>query len=423
MVPPGIRPVKEERVDVLEGLVGTQQSRLDLFEKCRRYRRESKASQAQAMGIWPYFIPIQSQAGPEVVIDGRPMLMFGSNNYLGLTQDERVKRAMVEAIDRYGSACTGSRVLNGTMDLHIELERRLAAFTRKEAAFVFTTGYQTNLGAISVLVGRDDVALTDRADHASIVDGCRLSFGRTVKYRHNDMADLERLLAQQDPSHGVLIVTDGVFSMEGDLANLSEIVKLKERYGARLLLDDAHGIGVMGANGRGTAEYFGVEDRVDVIMGTFSKSFASTGGFVAGDEDVIYYIKHNARPMIFSAAIPPTQAAAALAALDIIEREPERRVQLWENVHRLKRGVDELGFNTGNSMSPIVPIIIGDEYQLIFFWKRLFEQGLFTNAAVPPSVEPGRALIRMSCIATHKPEHVDRALSILEATGREFGLL
>jgi 8-amino-7-oxononanoate synthase len=390
---------------------------VDLFEKCRKF---TKPKQAEAIGIYPYFIPIESQAGPEVVIGGRRILMFGSNNYLGLTQHPYVREAAIKAIEKYGTSCTGSRLLNGTLDLHHELEYRLARFVGKEAALVFTTGFQVNLGTISALVGRNDVVLADRANHASIVDGCRLAFGKTFKYAHNDMTELEELLAAHAGKAGILIVVDGVFSMEGDLANLPEIVRLKKKYGARLMVDDAHGIGVMGPRGRGTAEHFGLLDEVDLIMGTFSKSFASTGGFIAGDADVIYYIKHNARSFLFSASIPPASAAAALAALDIIEREPERLCQLWANAHRMKSQLDAMGFNTGRSQSPIIPIIIGEEVRLGFFWRRLFDNGVFVNAAVPPAVEPGHALLRTSCMATHEPRHVDQALEAIYRVGREL---
>ena len=394
-------------------------SSLDVFDKIRGFDRPR---QAEALGLYPYFIPLQSQAGPEVTMAHRPILMFGSNNYLGLTQHPAVREAATKALERFGTSCTGSRLLNGTLDLHLELEERLAAFARKEATLVFTTGYQTNLGVISALVGRHDVVITDRADHASIMDGCRLSFGEVVKFRHNDMAHLEQVLVEYAGRKGMLIVVDGVFSMEGDLINLPEVVRLKKKYGARLLLDDAHGTGALGQYGRGTAEHFGLEDDVDVLVSTFSKSLASTGGFVAGSRDLIYYIKHNARSLLFSASIPPASAAAALAALDICQTDLERRARLWHNIHRLKAGLLSLGLDTGRSESPVVPIIIGGELQLGFFWKELFKRGLFVNAAVPPAVEPGRALIRSSCIATHTDEHVDRALDIVAGAAKQLNI-
>lgn len=392
---------------------------MDPFEKCAAFDRPRAA---EALGCYPYFIPIQSQAGPEVMVDGRPMLMFGSNNYLGLTQHPSVTEAAIKAVEKYGTSCTGSRFLNGTLDLHVQLEQRLAEFTRKPASLVFTTGYQTNLGVISALVGRHDVVVIDRTDHASIVDGCRLGWGEIIKYRHNDMEHLEQVLAANAEQHGVLLIVDGIFSMEGDLSNLAEIVRLKKKYGARLILDDAHGVGVLGESGRGTAEHFGVESEVDLIIGTFSKSIASTGGFVAGDADILYYIKHHARSMVFSASIPPASAAAALAALDVIESEPERRQHLWKIVAAWKSGLESLGMDTGATATQIVPIIVGDDMKLAFFWRRMFDYGLYANAAVPPAVDPGRALIRSSCIATHTEEHLDRALAIVERAARELGV-
>jgi len=393
---------------------------LDLFDKCGRL---TKPREAQLGGFYPYFVPIESPSGPEVIIGGKPMIMLGSNNYLGLTQHPTVIEAARAAIDRYGTGCTGSRLLNGTLDLHQELERRLARFVGKESALVFTTGFQVNLGVISALVGRNDVLILDRADHASIVDGARLSFGKTVRFPHNDMGQLERILQAHAGSSGCLIVVDGVFSMEGDLANLPEIVRLAQRYGARVMVDDAHGVGVMGPDGRGTAHHFGLEEQVDLIMGTFSKSFASTGGFVAGSEEVIYYIKHTARAFLFSASIPPASAAAALAALDVIESEPERVDKLWANARRMKHELDALGFDTGASTTPIIPIVVGEEYRLAFLWRKVFDSGVFVNAAVAPAVEPDHALLRTSYMATHEPRHLDRALAVFEQAGKEFGLI
>ncbi len=393
---------------------------MDLFDKCGRL---TKPREAQLGGFYPYFVPIESPSGPEVIIGGKPMIMLGSNNYLGLTQHPTVIEAARAAIDRYGTGCTGSRLLNGTLDLHQELERRLARFVGKESALVFTTGFQVNLGVISALVGRNDVLILDRADHASIVDGARLSFGKTVRFPHNDMGQLERILQAHAGSSGCLIVVDGVFSMEGDLANLPEIVRLAQRYGARVMVDDAHGVGVMGPDGRGTAHHFGLEEQVDLIMGTFSKSFASTGGFVAGSEEVIYYIKHTARAFLFSASIPPASAAAALAALDVIESEPERVDKLWANARRMKHELDALGFDTGASTTPIIPIVVGEEYRLAFLWRKVFDSGVFVNAAVAPAVEPDHALLRTSYMATHEPRHLDRALAVFEQAGKEFGLI
>lgn len=392
---------------------------MDPFDKFSRFTR---AREAEAIGAYPYFIPMQSEAGPEVTMNGRPMLMFGSNNYLGLTQHPRVKEAALRAVERYGTSCTGSRYMNGTLDLHLELEARLARFLGKEAALVFTTGFQTNLGVISAIVGRHDVAVIDRTDHASIIDGCRLSFGETARFRHNDMAQLEEILERHHGKRGLVIIVEGVFSMEGDLADLPAIVRLRERYGARLILDDAHGLGVMGATGAGTAEHFGVADQVDLIVGTFSKSLASTGGFVAGSADALYYIRHHARSMQFAAATPPASAAAALAALDVLEGEPQRRERLWENVRRHRAGLEAAGLDTGRTASQIVPVICGEDMQVVFMWKACFDAGLYTNPSVSPAVEPGRGLLRTSCMATHTADHIDRAVAILAGASQKLGI-
>jgi len=334
-----------------------------------------------------------------------------------------VKEAAKRAIDRYGSGCTGSRLLNGTLDLHEQLEERLTRFLHKEAALVFTTGFQANLGAISALVARHDVVVMDRSDHASIIDGCRLSPGQVLKYRHNDMGHLEDILSSLNGKGGVLIVADGVFSMDGDLADLPGMVRLKKQYGARLILDDAHGIGALGECGRGIMEVFGLEDDVDVVVGTFSKSLASIGGFVGGDRVAIQYIKHNARSMLFSASLPPASAAAALAALDIIEREPKRRVRLWQNVKMMREGLEALGYNVGNTRSPVIPIIVGDSRLVMRFWRELFDAGLYANCIVPPAVQPGHELLRTSYMATHTPEHLHRALDIFETVGTKVGII
>lgn len=392
----------------------------DLFAKCALLE---KPRQAEAMGCYPFFIPLESEAGPEVIIQGRKMVMLGSNNYLGLTQDPRVKEAARQAITKYGSGCTGSRLMNGTLDLHRQLEARLARFARKEDALVFTTGFQTNLGTISALVGRHDTIVLDRSVHASIIDGCRLTYGETLRFKHNDMEDLERVLQSIDPKRGILIIVDGVYSMEGDVANIPELVRLKKKYGARLMVDEAHSVGVFGEGGRGVAEHFGLLDEIDVYTATFSKSFASIGGFVAGSSEVIYFIRHMARALLFSAALPPASAAAALAALDIIETEPELRARLWENTRFLLNGVRSLNFSTGQCESPVVPLIVGDEMRLATFWRGLFDGGIFTNAAVSPAVEPDRALIRTSLMATHTLEHLTRALEVMEATGKRLGIL
>ena len=378
---------------------------------------------AEAFGIYPYFVPIESEAGPEVVINGETKVMLGSNNYLGLTQHPKVKEAARAAVERYGSGCTGSRLMNGTLDLHVELERRLAEWMKCEAALVFTTGFQTNLGTISALVGRHDTVVIDRSDHASIVDGCRLAMGEAIRFKHNDLDDLERVLQKIESGRGILIVVDGVYSMEGDLANLPGIVKLAKKYGARLLVDEAHSAGVFGEQGRGTADHFGLRGEVDLIMTTFSKSFASIGGFIAAEADVIYFIKHNGRAFLFSASLPPASTAAALAALEIIETEPDRRERLWANARRMKKELAGLGFNTGDSKSPVIPIIVGEEMRLATFWRRLLDAGVYTNAAVAPAVEPDRALIRTSYMATHEDKHLDRALEIFAKVGKQCSLI
>lgn len=394
---------------------------MDIFNKCRNFTR---AKEAMAAGLYPYFRAIQSGPGSEVIIDGKKMIMIGSNNYLGLTGHPKVIEASINAIRKYGSGCTGSRFLNGTLDLHEELEYRLAKFMNREAALCFSTGFQTNQGAISTLVGKDDLVFTDRSDHASIVDGCRLAFGKTIKYKHNDMDDLERVLKMyEDTDVGKLIVTDGVFSMEGDIVNLPRLAELAKKYNARIYIDDAHSIGVLGKHGRGTGEYWNMEHAVDIVMGTFSKSFASLGGFIAGDEYVIHYIKHHARALIFSASMPPAAVATVIACLDIIESEPERLEQLWKNTRKMKEGFTSLGFNTGNSKTPIIPIYIGDEERCFAFWKLLFENSVFANPTIAPAVPPGQALIRTSYMATHTEEELDRVLEIFAKLGKKFGLI
>ena len=391
---------------------------LGLLDKCREFTR---AREVMALGIYPYFHPIEQSEASEVIIRGRRLIMVGSNNYLGLTQHPHVKQAAVRAIEKYGSGCTGSRFLNGTLDLHVDLEERLAKFMGREAALTMSTGFQVNLGVISSLVGKDDLIFCDRENHASIFDGCRLSFGRTRKYRHSDMEDLEQQLSQVPREQGKLIVTDGVFSMRGDLCRLPRIVELAEEFGASVMVDDAHGIGVLGKNGRGTAEHFGLEDSVDLVMGTFSKSLASLGGFIAGREDVVHFIKHHARALIFSAAITPASAASALAALDVLEGEPDRRRRLWANAERMKKGLREIGYETGHSDSVIVPVQVGDLVETFTFWKMLFDRGVFTNPVVPPAVPEGECLIRTSYMATHTDAELDQVLEVFRqlAPGRE----
>ncbi len=392
---------------------------MDIFEKCFRY---TAAREARRAGYYPYFQAIESGQGSQVTIRGKRMIMIGSNNYLGLTSHPKLQEAAIKAVKKYGSGCTGSRFLNGTLDIHEELEVKLAEFMGKKAALVFSTGFQTNLGAISTLVGRGDVVITDRADHASILDGCRLSFGKLMKFKHNDMEDLERAL-KTCGGKGKFIVVDGIFSMEGDIADLPNIVRLAKRYGARVMVDDAHSIGVLGENGRGTAEHFGLTDEVDIVMGTFSKSFASIGGFIVAQEEVIDFIKHTSRALIFSASPPPASVAVVLAALEIIKTEPERRRKLWENTRMMLKGFKDMGFDTGTSQTPVIPLIIGDQMKTFTYWRRLFEEGIFANPAIPPAVPPGRSLIRTSYMATHTKEELNRVLEVLGRVGRELGII
>lgn len=391
---------------------------MDLFEKCGAYTR---ARDAAAAGLYPYFLPLEDTEGTEVVIGGHRLLMLGSNNYLGLTTHPKVRQAAIDAVEKFGTSCTGSRFLNGTLALHLALEKRLARFTGKEAALVFSTGFQVNLGTISALVGKGDVVIMDKDDHASIVDGARLGFGKMLRFRHNDAADLERVLKKAGDA-GKLVVVDGLFSMGGDIAPLPEIVPLCKQYGARLMVDDAHSMGVLGG-GRGTAAHFGLVDEVDLIMGTFSKSFASLGGFVAGDAGVMHYVQHNARSLMFSASMPAHCVTPVLAALDIIEGEPEWIDRLWDVTERMRKGLNELGFNTGVSQTPVIPIIIGADDQTLMTWKALYDAGIYTNPVVAPGVPQGMSLLRTSYMATHTHEQIDRALGIFETVGRQMGLI
>ncbi|MBM3334648.1 aminotransferase class I/II-fold pyridoxal phosphate-dependent enzyme [Candidatus Sumerlaeota bacterium] len=376
-----------------------------------------------SQGCYPYFRVIESAQDTEVIVGGRRMLMMGSNSYLGLTNHPKVKEAAIKAIERYGTGCAGSRFLNGTLDLHIELEQKLAAFGEKEAALAFSTGFQTNLGAISALVNRGDVVIIDNTDHASIVDGSRLSFGKTVRFDHNNVTDLERVLGNCPPKAGKMIVVDGIYSMEGDIALLPEIVALAKAHDAAVMVDDAHAIGVLGPRGNGTALHFGLNDDVDVLMGTFSKSLASVGGFVAASKEIIQYLKHHARSMIFSASMPPACAASVIAALDITINEPERRERLWSNTRRMLASLKQLGFDTGMSETPIIPIVVGDDMVACQMWKILQDEGLFVNPVVPPAVPPGRALIRIAVMATHTDDHLDFALEKLTKAGKMLHLI
>jgi 8-amino-7-oxononanoate synthase len=393
---------------------------VDILQKCEDFTVQHEFRKAD---LYMFFRTISSPQEPEVTMDGQKVIMLGSNNYLGLTNHPAVKEASIEAVKRYGTGCAGSRLLNGTLDIHRELEARLASFLGVEEVLTFSTGFQVNLGVLSCLLGRHDVALLDAMDHASIIDGTRLGFGRTLKFKHNDAQDLGAKLARVSDDKGKLVVVDGVFSMEGDLADLPNLVKAKNEHGARLFVDDAHGIGVFGENGRGTGEHFGLESEIDLLMGTFSKSLATVGGYIAADGYVIDYIRHHARSGIFSAAMPPGSAAAALKALEIIETEPERRKQLWETTRYMKRELDNLGFDTGESESPVIPIVIGDDFTCIVMSKRLQEEGVFANPVFAPAVPPGQAMIRTSYMATHEREHCDRALTALAKVGRGLNVI
>jgi 8-amino-7-oxononanoate synthase len=395
------------------------EANLDLFEKCRNY---TAAKEVMAAGFYPYFRVVESEQNPEVIVEGKKMIMLGSNNYLGLTSHPKVKEAAIEAIKKYGSGCAGSRFLNGTLDIHVKLEDKLAKFFRKDAALTFSTGYQTNLGIISSIAVKDDVVVIDKLDHASIIDACRLSFAEVKKFKHNDMGSLEFVL-KGCGDRCKLVVVDGVYSMEGDIAQLPAIVKLCKKYGARLMVDDAHGVGVLGKTGRGTAEHFGLEKEVDIIMGTYSKSMASIGGFVVANEDVIHYIKHTSRPLIFSASPPPASVASVIAALDVIDQEPERRERLWHNTDKMMKAFKKMGFDTGTSETPIIPLLMGEMERAFTMWKILSDEGVFVNPVAPPATPPGRCLIRTSYMATHTDEMLDKVLVILEKAGRKLGII
>ncbi len=393
---------------------------MDLFDKCLSFTR---ADDLKAADLYPYFTPIQEAVGNRIMVGGRPMIMVGSNNYLGLADHPLAKAAAKEAVDRYGVGTCGSRFLTGTIDLHEKLEQRLAKFLNREAALTFSTGYQTNLGIISTVAGKGDDIVIDRMVHASIIDACRLSFATVHKFRHNDMKALERLLASLGSGSGKLIVVDGVFSMEGDIADLPGIVPLARKYGARILVDDAHGMGVLGAHGRGTAEHFGLESEIDLTMGTFSKTFASIGGVVAGAKPVISYIKHHARPLIFSAAATPGSVASVLAILDMLETRPELRARLWAVTERMRTGFQAMGYDTGRSQTPIIPILVGDDEKGFMLWRLLREEGIFTTPVVYPAVPHGQALIRTSYGAGHTDEELDAILAAFEKCGRALGII
>lgn len=394
---------------------------MDLFDKCNDFQQ---AKEMIAAGLYPYFHELQSAQDTEVVMSNHPnILMIGSNNYLGLTNDPRVKQAAIEATEKYGTGCSGSRFLNGTLDLHIQLEKKLANFLHRESALLFSAGFLANLGIISAITTKGEYILCDRANHASIYDGCRLSFARLMKYNHNDMEDLERLLQKLGKDARKLIITDGVFSMEGDIANIPGIVALAKKYNARILVDDAHGVGVLGKNGRGTAEHFGLEDQVDMVMGTFSKSFASMGGFFAGPELACHYIKHFSRPLIFTASMPPSSVASAIKSLEIIQTEPERRENLLKVSTRFRQGLKDRRFSVSDGITPVVPILVGDMEKTFYVCKLLFENDVYVNPVVAPAVPADETMIRTSFTATHTEAQIDRAIEVFTEVGEMVGLI
>ncbi len=393
---------------------------MDVFDKCFAYTR---VEETKSLGLYPYFKPFESEQGPEVIFQGRRIIMIGSNNYLGLTSDTRLKESAIEAIKKYGTCCTGSRLLNGTLDIHEELEAKLASWLGKEAVLVFGTGFLANLGTVPTIVGKSDLVITDREDHASIIDGCRMSFGSQLKYKHNNMEDLDRVLREADPSKGKFIVADGIFSMAGDIVNLPDLAGIAQKHAARIMLDDAHSVGVLGPNGKGTAEHFGLTDRVDIIMGTLSKSFASTGAYIASSERVINYVKHFSRTLIFSISIPPVSTAVALRALEIIKTEPDRRDRLWKITRFMLNGFKNLGFNIGQSCTPIIPVIIGDPIKTFTFARLLLENGIYANPVIAPAVPADKCLIRTSYMATHKEEHLEKILEVFHKIGKELAVI
>lgn len=392
----------------------------NLRDKLSKYDAPQKAMQA---GIYPYFRAIESDQDTEVVVNGEKVLMFGSNSYLGLTNHPRIKEAAKLAIDKYGTGCAGSRFLNGTLDIHLELEEKLARLVGKEEALCFSTGFQVNLGVVAVLTGRSDYILLDELDHSSIIEGSRLSFSKVLKFAHNDMVSLEKKLMSCEMASIKLIVVDGIFSMEGDIVKLPEIVELAKKYKATIMIDDAHSIGVLGVNGSGTASHFGLTDDVDLIMGTFSKSLASQGGFIASDKDTINYVKHNARSLIFSASMTPPSVAAVMASIEIMENEPERIEHLWEITNYALEGFNSMGFNTGKSESPIIPLFIGDDINALKLTQILLEDGIFVNPVVSPAVPKEDSLIRYSLMATHTKEQVDISIEKITKAAKMLGIL
>ena len=384
---------------------------MDIFEKCnQRYIQD----EVRDLGIYPYFHALESRQDTEVIMEGKRRIMLGSNNYLGLTTNEAVVKAGMHAYETLGSGCSGSRFLNGTLKLHLELEDELAKFLRKDAVVTFSTGFQSNLGIISAIVGLHDYVIMDRENHASLYDGCKLSYGKMLRYQHNDMADLEKKLQKVPETAGCLIVTDGVFSMGGDIANLPEICALAQKYGARVMVDDAHGLGVIGEGGRGTASYYGLEDQGDIYMGTFSKSLASLGGYMAGDKRVVNYVRHASRPFIFCASIPPANCATAIEALHILRSHPEMPKRLVELAAYMRKGLLERGIAIRDSITPIIPIYTYDEMRTLRKAKELFDAGVYVNPVLPPATPPGESLLRTSYMANHTETILDEALDIIE---------
>jgi 8-amino-7-oxononanoate synthase len=392
----------------------------DIFEKCRRFKI---AEEAKKLGFYPYFLEFEKNEGPVAYVKGEKKIMLGSNNYLGLTHHPKVKEEVIKVVKEYGTSATGSRFLNGTLRMHRELEEELADFVGKEKALVFSTGYQTNLGILSALSGPNDFIICDSKCHASILDGTQLGAGKKINFKHNDIKSLKEVLSSLPENSGKLIVVDGVYSMDGDIAELDKIVEVSEKFNARIFVDDAHGLGVLGYGGRGTANHFKLDQKVDIIMGTFSKSFASIGGFVAGEKYVIDFIQHFGRSMIFSAALPPPCVAAVKASLKIMKENPEIAEELRKKGEKYREELKRAGFNIGKSQTPIVPIIIGDEVLTILFWKRLFEEGVYTNCVIPPAVPQGESLLRTSIMLTHTDEHIEFALEKIYSVGKELGII
>jgi 8-amino-7-oxononanoate synthase len=391
----------------------------ELQNRAAKYLEPQKVKDS---GLYPYFRVLQSGQDKEVIIDGKKILMFGSNNYLGLTSHPKTKEAAIAAIKKYGSGTAGSRFLNGTLDIHIELEEKLAKFVGKEEAITYSTGFQTNLGVISGVIGRTDCIIIDEQDHASLIDGTRLAFGKVYKYKHNDMESLEKVLIKQNGYALKLIILDGIFSMEGDIAKLDKVVELAEKFNASIMLDDAHGLGVLGKKGRGTADYFGVTNQIDLITGTFSKSLATVGGFVAGSKEIINVLKHTSRSFIFSASLPPASTASVIAALNVIEEEPEIVEHLWENANLSIQLFNHYGIDIGNSETPIIPIYIRDNEKTFLLTKMLLDEGIFVNPVISPAVPPDHSLLRFSLMSTHTKDQIEYAIEKIHSVGKQIGV-